>query len=279
MNISILGCGWLGYPLAVQLIGENHRVMGSTTSPEKLGSLRNKGIEPLLLEVTREGIRPDQEVEFWNCDLLVLNIPPGRRKGDVLQRHPGEVESVIRKVREHKIPWVIFVSSTSVYSNRDGEVSEEDARESSASSESGKALLACESMLMKDTTFDTTVLRFGGLYGGSRHPVRYLAKRNNPGNGEKPVNLIHQSDAVGVIVEVIRQGVKGKILNAVSDEHPTRREFYTSAAEQYGLEKPQFQEETGPVENKVVSNRKLKELLSYTFHYPDPLKHPDTLSD
>lgn len=274
MEISILGCGWLGHPLAIHLIRANHQVKGSTTSPEKLELLKSEGIQPQLMKVTEMGIRPDEEVEFWNCDLLILNFPPGRRKGDVLKRHPLEVAAVIRKILEFQIPWVIFASSTSVYSNRNGVVSEEDAHIKNTSSDSGKALLKCEEMLMTDPAFDTTILRFGGLYGGSRHPVQYLAGRDNLGKGEKPINLIHQKDAVGVVAELIRQRVKGEIINAVSDKHPTRREFYTSAASHYGMNEPRFQDEENPIENKIVSNRKLKELLSYTFHYPDPMQHP-----
>ncbi len=33
---SILGCGWLGKPLAVSLLDEGFNVKGSTTSEEKL---------------------------------------------------------------------------------------------------------------------------------------------------------------------------------------------------------------------------------------------------
>ena len=38
-TISILGCGWLGHPLAKFLISENFIVKGSTTTISKLISL------------------------------------------------------------------------------------------------------------------------------------------------------------------------------------------------------------------------------------------------
>ena len=33
-TVAILGCGWLGLPLAKHLLAQGHRVLGTTTSPE-----------------------------------------------------------------------------------------------------------------------------------------------------------------------------------------------------------------------------------------------------
>ncbi len=38
-NISILGCGWLGKPLALKLNKKGCHIKGSTTSDDKLGRL------------------------------------------------------------------------------------------------------------------------------------------------------------------------------------------------------------------------------------------------
>ena len=50
-KISILGCGWLGLPLAKALIGNGFSVNGSTTSIDKIGLLENAGITPFLIEI------------------------------------------------------------------------------------------------------------------------------------------------------------------------------------------------------------------------------------
>ena len=44
-QISILGCGWLGLPLAKALLENSFLVNGSTTSIEKLSVLENSGIQ------------------------------------------------------------------------------------------------------------------------------------------------------------------------------------------------------------------------------------------
>ena len=51
-NVSLLGCGWLGKPLAVSLINDGFLVKGSTTSEMKIQELETLGIEPYLIDIT-----------------------------------------------------------------------------------------------------------------------------------------------------------------------------------------------------------------------------------
>ena len=55
-QISILGCGWLGFPLAKRFIEEGYSVNGSTTSESKLSVLENAGINPFLVVLESESI-------------------------------------------------------------------------------------------------------------------------------------------------------------------------------------------------------------------------------
>ena len=63
-TISILGCGWLGVPLAEYLIKCGYRVKGSTRTKEELAVLESKGIEPSLL-VLDPDIRGENLDSFW----------------------------------------------------------------------------------------------------------------------------------------------------------------------------------------------------------------------
>ena len=51
-QIALLGCGWLGMPLAKKLIRHGALVKGSVTSESGLEVLKQEGIEPHLIEVT-----------------------------------------------------------------------------------------------------------------------------------------------------------------------------------------------------------------------------------
>ena len=45
-NVSILGCGWLGKPLAISLLDDGYSLKGSTTKEEKLALLEDNNIHP-----------------------------------------------------------------------------------------------------------------------------------------------------------------------------------------------------------------------------------------
>lgn len=271
MNISILGCGWLGYPLALKLMDHGHTVLGSTTSTDKIKKLERAGIAPFLINVPNSLSNPEND-PFWKSDLLFLNIPPGRGKENVEEIFKKQVIAVAEKAEEHGISWVVFASSTSVYSDDGGIVKESDAKPGHTSRPSGEAVLAAENILQENYSFDLTILRFAGLYGYDRHPVRYLAGRKNISEPEKPVNLIHQDDCIEIVSKIIKAGKRNEVYNAVSDGHPPRRTFYISAAKHFGLEPPEFTEgaKSG---NRIVSNEKLKKDLEYTFIYPNPMDH------
>lgn len=269
MDVSILGCGWLGLPLAEALRDAGHTIKGSTTTEEKIQLLKGKNIQPFLLSLDPD-LKCSDCKSFWQSDVLVLNIPPGRKRENVEEHHPKQVASVIEQVENSPISFIVFVSSTSVYPKKAGIVSEEDAIPGKAVRPSGNALLKAEEMLNRSNSFETTVIRFGGLYGYDRHPGRYLAGKKNLERGNAPVNLIHCDDCVGILKTVIEEDITGEIFNAVSDGHPPRKMYYKAAADILGLDKPTFAKDSRE-DYKVVSNRKLKQEIGYSFKYPNPM--------
>lgn len=270
MNISVLGCGWLGFPLAERLVSQGHRVKGSTTTPKKLTLLKQSGIKPYLIRLPQDAENKEQD-SFWESDLLIFNTPPGRKHPDASGDYLEAVKTVLWKAEEHALSWIIFTSSTSVYSEFGGLTSEEQARKGSASSRTGELLLDAEEMI-KNSGKDYTILRLGGLYGYGRHPINYLSGKRGLGQGNKPVNLVHQLDCVNIITEIVKQKKRNVIYNVVSDGHPPRSEFYRSAADHFNMPKPAFKTDTQS-NYRIVSNQKLKEELYYRFKYPNPMDH------
>ncbi len=265
-TISILGCGYIGQPLAKLFLKNGWRVRGSTTRKSKLTDLLTDGIEPYLLQLT-----PDLEGygrrDFFDSEIVVINFPPGRRRPDVEAFMEAAMRSILTYLKKGQVQKVLFISSTSVY--RSGQVKEEDAGKLPPSSASGTALLAAEKLLRDTSDFTTTVLRFAGLYGYERKPGRFWSGclLRDPQN---VVNMLHRDDAVNVAMEVVMQQCWGHIFNVCADLHPTRAEFYTQAALNLGLSPPQVHSgESSP--DKVVLNDKVREHLKYTFQFPDPL--------
>ena len=264
--ISVLGCGWLGLPLARNLISLGYTVRGSTTSADKFKALADSGIIPYQISID-----PPTSIEtkdFFRADTLFLNIP-FRRVLEAPSFYLEQINDVIQKMKGSAVKTVIFASSTSVYPD-DCAVADERMVINPDDPRS-IVLRTVENLLQSHKNFKTVILRFGGLYGGTRKIGKFLAGKKDIPDGESPVNLVHLDDCVAIVTAVIQRNIQNEIFNVCSDKHPTRSELYTQAAHALGLPVPQFSSRASP-KAKIVSNEKVKKLLGYKFLHPDPIK-------
>jgi nucleoside-diphosphate-sugar epimerase len=270
-TISIMGCGWYGLPLAIRLARSGFQVKGSTTREDKLLKLRKFGIEDYLIEFT-PNLKSNQSVEgFFDADVLVLTIPPGIRSGSPASKYLLMLDNLLPHILGSTIRFVIFISATSVYSDLNKIVNENDAGVGDVP-ENGKALLDAEAKFKARNEFMTTVLRFGGLYGPERNPIKYFAGKTDIKNPDSPTNLVHLEDCIRVTERVIRKKASGHVFNVVCDEHPTRKLYYTEAARILGYAKPLFTSTSEDFPWKIVSNKYLKETLDYQFKFKSPFE-------
>lgn len=261
MQISILGCGWLGLPLAQSFISKGFFVNGSTTSTEKTNLLKATGIHPYIISLTANGINGDIENFLRNSEILIIDIPP-KLRGENSESFTDKIKKLIPYIEASGIQKVMFVSSTAVYADDNSVVTEDTTP--NPETESGKQLVEAETLLA-NARFKTTVLRFGGLVGEDRQPGKYLAGKVNLENPDGPVNLIHQKDCIGIIQKIIEKERWGEIFNGVAPYHPTREEHYTKKAAALGLPLPVFSHEK-PSLGKTVSGDKVEKNLGYVFN-------------
>lgn len=266
-KISIIGCGWLGLPLGEFLVQQGYSLLGSTTTIPKIELIRKAGIEPYLITAgpTLEG---EGLNDFFSSDILIINIPPRRRRPNVKALHFTEVKNVIDAAVKGRIQKIIFCSSTGVYPNTNDVVDE--SHPLIAQTESTGAIIEIEGYLKK-VAIESTILRFSGLVGGDRKAGRFLAGKKNLKNGNAPINLVHRTDCIQVIHEVIRQNSWNEVFNVCADQHPLRKDFYKEQTRKQGLEPPSFSDEE-ELSYKMVSNARVKKVLGYSFLHPDPNK-------
>jgi len=258
MVVSILGCGWYGKALAIELIKKGITVKGSTTSAEKIAALEADGIRPYLINISPEN--KVIEDDFFTCDILWISIPPKARTGKGLA-YIAQLKALISIIKERGIQQVVLISSSGIYGDNNTVLTEMD--EPNPDSEAGRILLEAENMLKVETSFITTVIRFAGLIGSDRDPGRFFAGKTGIPNGDAPVNLIHLIDCLGISCSIIEKKAFGNTYNAVAPQHPTRAEFYTNAAERSGLEKPQFISEKKSW--KIIESMNVPALLDYVY--------------
>jgi nucleoside-diphosphate-sugar epimerase len=266
-RISILGCGWLGLPLAEDLIGKGYRVKGSTTTESKLPNMLEKGINPYFVNLTP--IVQARDIKgFLESELIIINIPPGSRTRSALF-HIEQMQHLLPHLEKSPAKYIIYISATSVYPDLGRELKEEDV--TSPEQAENKTLATAEKMMQNLAGKQTTILRCGGLAGYDRLLIRHFAGRQMT-TGQDPVNLVHRDDVIGIIEAVISQEKWGETYNVCSPLHPTRKDFYNDLAERFGYDPPEFL----PSEKqslRIVSVQKLETELGYIFKYPDPVKY------
>ena len=250
MDVSVLGCGWLGKSLAISLIEKGFSVNGSTTSQDKIDDLKSVGISPFLVDISL-----DKKIEdFLKSDILIVAIT---------SKSEDDFKRLISKVEKSQIQKVIFISSTSVYPTLNKIMTEEDQT-------NNKPLANIERLFIQNNSFKTTIIRFAGLFGGVRNPANWFENGRKIPQPNGFINMIHREDCIAVIEEIIQQNCFGEIFNACANHHPKRKEFYTKAKLSKGFEIPEFVENED-FQWKIISSKKVQHVLDYTFIYDDLL--------
>ncbi len=250
-SISILGSGWLGLPLARHLVETGYTVKASARSDNRLAELKAIDVDCCIVDIDLHigDIQP-----FLRANTLIVNIP---------SKNVAGFSNLINEIKASEIRNLLFVSSTSVYQNRKMTMTESDIEFFSQS-----PLLKIEELFQRCEEIETTIVRFGGLIGYSRHPGRFFKPGRVIPNPDSPVNLIHRDDCIAIISRIIEQRAWGEVFNCCADTHPSKREFYSKAVASIGGVLPEFGP-SDPEAGKLISNEKVKRLLNYEFRHPD----------
>lgn len=281
-QIMLCGCGWLGQPLAKSLIAQGHRVHGTTTRDTQLKVLSEQGISAHFFAVSKI---PQTQTKYpksflkalSECDVLLINIPPGRRDLDGTTFTENMLRLFQTAITQQPDVKIIFVSTTSVFGDLTGEVNE--ATPVAPVTASGLAHDTLEQWLLTHHANCSSVVRLAGLINDTRHPVTSLVKRSAIKQGHQVVNLVHQTDVVNGLTEIIKQwdNVSGQILHFCAPEHPTREDYYQAAARSKGLPPLKFISESSDIDKdadaptgKIVMAQKTQRLLGFEYEFPSP---------
>jgi nucleoside-diphosphate-sugar epimerase len=277
MRVLIVGCGYVGLPLGVELIRLGHEVYGLRRNASAESELKAAGIQPLFGDVTKPETLARLPHEF---DWVVNCVAAGGGAEDYRQVYLQGTRSLIEWLAPNPPKKFIYTSSTSVYGQTDGsQVKESSPTEPSV--ETAKILVETEKLLLAavaEREFPAVILRVAGIYGPDRgHGFKQFLKNEArmEGNGSRFLNMIHRDDLIGCIIAALKSGRAGEIYNAVDDEPVSQMNFFRWLAGTVGKYPPQSEPENSAenrkrgVTNKRVSNRRLKMELGYQFKYPN----------
>jgi nucleoside-diphosphate-sugar epimerase len=286
MKIAILGTGWLGEPLYANLLKKDYVVYGSSRKVEVRNRLLNlaalqdyqrntvdiisqvqAGPPPhRMFAISAPDLRKDDEA-FFKVDTLVITLPPGGKRENAIQAYGAEIEAILLQAEQAGVKHLIYTSSTGVYGNQRGNISESSPL--APATASGEAVVAAET-LISNANVPATILRLAGLYGPARHPGRWLAGKKDIPQGDAPVNLVHRSDVIQAIGRSIEIGPPSSGLeyfNICAASHPPKKEFYPSAISHYGGEAASWL--PGGQEGKRIDSRKARNQLNWQPDFDD----------
>jgi nucleoside-diphosphate-sugar epimerase len=252
----IIGCGYLGLPLALRRQAEGDEIAAWVHSHASAEALGAHGFSRVIAGSVAEE-------ELWRnlpkFDRVVHCASSGGRGVE------GYREVFVKGARlmaeQQPEARRLLVSSTSVYGQTLGEiVTEESAAEPAV--ETGNVLREAEEIARKAGAI---VVRSAGIYGPGRGVLLEKLRRGEAvieGDGRRWINEIHRDDLVSAVAHLLEVGEPGAIYNASDDEPVTQVDYYRWCSGFLGVPMPPF----GPVKeqrkrgltNKRVSNAKLR---------------------
>ena len=261
-TVAIIGLGWLGMPLAERLIKEGWQVKGTKQQPVHEN---NPQLVQLPFLLTANFPITQEIKQLLSTDTLIINIPPGKiSTTDYIEGIKRLVSQAILQNIKH----LIFVSSTSVFPQRDGEFSEESFP--CAENKSAKILLAVEKWLYSQE-INVDIVRPAGLIGNKRHPVYYLTGKRNLKNARQPVNLVHLEDCIQAMLCLLTFPNGKRIYHLVAPAHPTRESYYRFVAKQCRLADLHFLDDKQPLV-RIIKGQKICRDFEFCYQYDDPFK-------
>ena len=194
-TISLLGCGKLGLPLALDLVDEGYNVKGSTTTESKIYKLKQYGITPYLM-IIEECV----QIDFFDSDILVLTLPY-RKTFSEPKIYQNQIKIVCGIVGNSSVKHIIFTSSSSVYPKDEKLYLPTD--NFIPPNKRAEILLDCEQALCKIKNISVIIIRLGGICGVGR-------KINK---SKKARKLIKQNDAISLIKDSIKRVGEKDLIN------------------------------------------------------------------
>lgn len=245
-KISIFGCGWLGKPLALEL-EKRYIVKGSVQSTSSYNKLRIKQKYILNLKNISDAS------SFFDTDILIIAIAPKKLYKEAISALLANIDKTTN---------IILLSSTSIYTQQEGEITEKDSHDIKNPS----LMLEVERVLYKDLK-NILILRLGGLMGYDRIAGKYSASKSL--EHDSYANYIHRDDVIRVIEHLIKLNINRGVYNVVAPMHRSKKEIYAKNAKKFGFDKTDFISKE--IRGKKVLSDKLCEELGYIFLKKDPL--------
>ncbi|MGY3300522.1 nucleoside-diphosphate-sugar epimerase [Pseudomonas sp. TE6288] len=210
LSALIVGCGDVGGRLARQLLADGWQVDGLRRSVRDLP----EGVRPVAADLSNPRLP-----EVWPTrapDYLVYCVAASQHD------EAGYQAAYVDGLR-HVLDWLktkgqrprrlLFVSSSSVYAQQDGEWIDESAA-TAPEGYSGKVMLEAERLAL-GSGIPASIVRLTGIYGPGREWLLSQVRQGYRVAEEPPLygNRIHAEDAAGLLAHLLQADARGVVLD------------------------------------------------------------------
>lgn len=261
MKISIIGLGWFGNSLAEKLKAK-HTVCGTKSSREGIEDRNSDAVPAYYLDLNQR-LDCAKLAPIFDVDCVLVNIPPSAAK---TVGYIDMMKKLLGGIARYRANHLIFISSTGVFGDHQHIVDEDTIPEPTRGN--GEVLFRAEKYLAAHFAGRLTIIRPGGLVGGDRHPVKFLAGRKNVSQKDAPVNLVHRDDLIALTQFIIEHETELSCFHAVAAEHPSKKEYYTAVAAKIGWDEPQFDESDTKKGKLILGDKTQSKTIEFAYNNP-----------
>ena len=259
-----LGHGYSAQALALRLIAQGWRVIGTTRSRTRAAMFRAEGVEPLIWP-------GDLAPALAEATHILVSAAPDAAGDPFLQAVP--------ELARAKAEWVGYLSTTGVYGDHQGGWVDESTPLTPVSDRGRWRVLAENQWLA--TGLPVHIFRLAGIYGPGRGPFEKVrdgsARRIIKPN--QVFGRIHVDDIAQVLEASMRHPNPGAAYNVCDDNPCPPEDVLSHAARLLGLPEPPAiafdQADMSPMarsfygESKRARNDRIKTELGVRLLYPD----------
>jgi nucleoside-diphosphate-sugar epimerase len=258
----IFGCGYLGRRVAARWLAAGRRIAALTR--RNADALRALGIEPITGDVLDPASLRNIPATSTVLYAVGLDRAAGKSMREVYVSGLAHVLDTLPPRGRF-----VYVSSTSVYAQTDGEWVDEDGA-TAPTEESGRVILEAEQLLRAKRP-EAIILRFAGIYGPDRLLRKQPLLKGEPlvSDAGKWLNLVHVDDGATAILATEARGTPGETYNIADGSPVSRREFYVLLAELLHVPEAKFDDRPEPgAPNRRIDSAKARAALGWRPAFP-----------
>ena len=272
-RLFCFGMGYSAQYLSASLLADGWSITGTSQTVDKCVAISKYGVDVHLFN-TEQSLEDISQLA--RVTHILSSVPPDKDDDPVLRHHGREI------VKMPNLQWVGYLSATSVYGDTGGAWVDETA-DCCPTSERARQRMAAEARWLRLKKVPVHIFRLAGIYGPRRSAFDRLrlgqAKRID--QPDRLFSRIHVDDIVTILRASIAQPNPGSIYNLCDDKPASNADVIAYAAELLGVDPPPLlamaDANLSPLaqsfyrDNRLVTNRRIKEELNIALQYPDYL--------